>query len=231
MNRKPVCFFLVTSLGLLFLLVSPQKVCAQTSNGITYSSGVHLYSPLNITYTTNMLTLNLTFKEGIKSHLNYTLDGQYSGDIPLSVKNDGEFHFMWAEMVGNVPLHPLSDGSHCLTITVHAELNDFHGANPPGAPFIATNAEGTNFAAVWVHTVYFIVDTSNAKPTLHPTTSIVQSSRPTDDSQAISPTETIQSPVMEQQQSLPIAAIIILVALVAAYTAIIIFLVAKKYRP
>ena len=178
-----------------------------------------------------MLTLNLTFKEGIKSHLNYTLDGQYSGVIPLSVKNDSEFHIIWAEMVGNVPLPPLSDGSHCLTITVHAELNDFHGANPPGAPFIATNAEGTNFAAVWIHTIYFTVDSSNAKPSLLPTTSAIQSSRPIEDSQEISPTETIQSPAMEQQKSLPIAAIIILVTLVAAYTSIIVFLVSKKYRP
>jgi hypothetical protein len=158
-NPKIVVSILLVVLVALTVSVGPQNVAAQ-SGGISYPDGLYLISPLNTTYTSNMITLNVYFDMGIQTKLNYSLDGGlYSGDIPLTYLNNSEIMYI-SNYQGIVPLPQLPDGSHILTITVDAELNDFHGANPPGAPFKATNAEGTNFTAIWVHTIYFTIDTA-----------------------------------------------------------------------
>ena len=55
-------------------------------------------------------------------------------------------------------LPPLSDGSHCLTITVVASV-EMSGGNHPGAPFKPTGVNSTDYEARWISTVYFTVDT------------------------------------------------------------------------
>jgi len=166
----------------------------------------------------------LTFQEGIKSNLNYSIDDVYGGDIPLTVVNASDFHIIITEMVVAVPLPPLSDGTHCLSITVDAELNDYHGANPPGAPFKATTPEGTNYAAVWVHTVYFTIDTKDATPT---TPALTMSTPKPTASENAAPTPTMPTPTAEPKQTAPIT-IILIVAVVIAYIFVIAFLVVEK---
>jgi hypothetical protein len=200
-----------------FLLVSIQTTYADTCCGVIYSSGVHLYSPLNTTYPTNALTLNLTYDMGIQSHLNYSVDGKYGGEIPLHVANASEVHIIMTKMAAEVALPSLADGSHCLTINVEANLNDYRGANPPGAPFHATNEEGTNWQAAWTHTIYFTIKTaasSDVPTAMPPPTEIT------------TPTSTAQPPATEPQQNTPLTAVLI-IALVAVYISVL-FVVAKN---
>ena len=224
MHKPLICLVLV---GTLFLIpfADLQGVCGDPATGIVYSSGVHLYSPLNTTYTTNTLTLNLTYLIGIQSRLNFTLDGIYDGEIPLRVANASDVHIIMTEMAGTAALPRLEDGSHCLTINVEADLNDYYGANPPGAPFYPTNSERTNWQAAWTHTIYFTVDTnaaahmsnpSTATPTPPPQTTVVANSTPI-----------ILPPAAEPQQTPP-TTVILLVIVVAAYIAVFVVLIANN---
>jgi hypothetical protein len=223
-NPKKVASILLVVLIALTVSVGPQNVAAQ-SGGIPYSSGLYLISPLNTTYTSNVLTLNVYFDMGIQTKLNYSLEGGvYSGDIHLTYLNNSEVMYI-SNYQGIVPLPKLSDGSHVLTITVDAELNDFHGANPPGAPFKATNAEGTNFTAIWVHTIYFSVDTSKA--TQNPTVSATPAPTLIESTNQTATIPTMQAPAEEPQQSTPLLPIIA-VAAVVAYIAVIAILVTRK---
>ena len=224
MNQKIVASILLVILAALTVSVGTQNVAAQ-SGGIPYSSGLYLISPLNTTYTSNMLTLKVYFDMGIQTKLNYSIDGGlHSGDIPLTYLNNSEIMYI-SNYQGIVPLPKLPDGSHTLTITVDAELNDFHGANPPGAPFKATNAEGTNFAAIWIHTIYFTIDTSKAtqNPTVSatPTPTLIESTNQT------TTTPTMQAPAEEPQQLTSLLPIIA-VAAVVAYIAVIAVLITRK---
>ncbi len=228
MDKKLASVSLYILLLALTIAVGTQMAQADSNGDITYSSGIHLISPVNTTYTTNMLTLNLTFNQGMQCQLNYSIDGQYCGDIPLT--NATEYHILMTEMVGKAKLPPLSDGTHYLTINVQANLNDYHGANPPGAPFKATNPEGTNFSAVWEHTVYFTVDTGNTTPTATPitVTAPTPSPTPTHQSTAANPTQTVQPPVSEPQSQATLLGAILIVGACAAYVAVIAVLVFKK---
>lgn len=61
---------------------------------------------------------------------------------------------------GLVQLPELSKGSHRLTIYVEADLNDYHGANPPGAPFKPTTPNGSDYVASWANAVDFAIASS-----------------------------------------------------------------------
>jgi hypothetical protein len=223
-NQKIVACILFAILAALTVSVGAQIVAAQ-SGGISYPSGLYLISPLNTTYTDNRLTLNVYFDMGIQTKLNYSIDdGLYSGDIPLTYLNNSEIMYI-SNYQGIVPLPQLSDGSHVLTMIVDAELNDFHGANPPGAPFKANNAEGTNFAAIWVHTIYFSVDTSKA--TQNPTVSATPTPTAIESTNQTTTIPTMQAPAEEPQQTTPLLSIIA-VAAVVAYIAVIAVLVTRK---
>jgi hypothetical protein len=63
-------------------------------------------------------------------------------------------------MVGIVRLPELSEGSHSLTIDVLCGLYDYHGANPPGAPFTPTSPGSSDYIATWTHTIYFTINTT-----------------------------------------------------------------------
>lgn len=228
MNRKLEAAVLPLSLLLLAVLVCPQTVGAQADSGVQYSSGVHLYSPLNTTYTSSTVPINLTFDMGIPSELNYTLDGVYSGDIPLTYVNGSEVLYL-SDYTGIVELPQLEDGTHCLTITVDAELNDYHGANPPGEPFVATNPEGTNFSAVWVHTIYFTIDTATSAPTQSATPSPTPTSTIENIGENITPTAQPPTEKATKENQLPLM-IVIIVAAFAAYIAVIAVMASKKIR-
>ena len=65
---------------------------------------------------------------------------------------------------GLVQLPELSKGSHRLTIYVECYLCDYHGANPPGAPFKPTTPNGSDYVASWVDTVDFAIASSVVAP-------------------------------------------------------------------
>ena len=132
---------------------------AEPTDYVRYSSGVTLFSPLNITYSSNIRYLNLTFDQGagIVCSLNYSIDGDYKGPIHLVTEDTG-FHIIY-KMTGLVALPELSEGSHCLTIDVLCGLYDYHGANPPSAPFQPTSPGSSDYIATWTHTIFFTINT------------------------------------------------------------------------
>jgi hypothetical protein len=207
----------------IYFAIDTNKPVAPTG-GLVFSSGLRLLSPLTQTYNTNPVTFNITFNMGVQTHINYSLDGVYSGDIPLKYLTGTEIIFINVYS-GSVTLPMLSNGSHCLTITVESDLNDYHGANPPGAPFKATNAEGTNWAAVWVHTIYFAVDSGVS--TAAPSPTATSTANPEAQINTVNATPTTQSSLNETQHSGWVTEIIILAAALA-YIAVITVLVLKK---
>jgi len=130
-----------------------------SSNPVGLYGGGILYSPVNVTYHTNRLPLNLSFSlsMGLQASLTYDVDGAWKGAIPLTLVDTNET-YIFHPLTGLVELPQLSEGSHRLAITVVASLNGYFGANPPGAPFKPTGTAG-NYEARWINAVYFTVDT------------------------------------------------------------------------
>jgi hypothetical protein len=136
-------------------------VKADSNGNISFFSGVTLFSPINRTYNSRFLTLNFTFAcgWGIKYSLNYSIDGKYGGPMPFVINNPTELHVIYSA-TGLVQLPELSEGSHRLTVYVEGDLYDYHGANPPGAPFKPTTPNGSDYVASWANTVDFAIDSS-----------------------------------------------------------------------
>jgi len=76
-----------------------------------------VYSPLNRTYNSEFLVLNLTFNVGmgIRYTLKYNIDKKYEASIPFKVENPNELHVV-NKATGYAALPELSEGSHNLTI-------------------------------------------------------------------------------------------------------------------
>ena len=110
-----LCFAAVSSM----LVASTPIIKADSTDSIRFSSGAVIFSPLNRTYNSRFLTLNLTFGIGlgVDCSLNYSIDEKYEGPIPLVAKNPTELHII-NEATGLVTLPELSGGSHRLTINV-----------------------------------------------------------------------------------------------------------------
>jgi hypothetical protein len=148
---------LIISIGVSF-----HSVKADSDNSIVFSGGVTIYSPVNATYHSNFLTLNLTCVCGSGLHisLNYDIDGKYQDPITLEFNLTSGFHMIGLG-TALVQLPELPSGSHRLTVYEEAYLYDYHGASPPGAPFKPTAPGSADYVASWVDTVYFAAD-SNA---------------------------------------------------------------------
>jgi hypothetical protein len=164
MNNAAVLAAFVISMLLVPFGVCFQTVKADSSAPVVFAGGVTIYSPVNATYSAGFLNLNLTFNAGagVMDSLSYDIDGKYGGPISLVFNDTPGFHLFSLE-TGFVSLPGLSDGSHRLTIYVEADLNDYHGANPPGAPFEETAPGSANYAAKWVDIVDFAVETNGGK--------------------------------------------------------------------
>ena len=134
---------------------------ADSSDYMRLSSNALIFCPLNRTYDSRFLTLNLTFGVGlgVKCSMNYSIDGKHEGSIPLVPKNPTELHVI-NEGIGLVTLPELSEGSHCLTVNVLCGIYDYHGANPPGAPFKPTFPGSADYTVSYTDTVYFTISTS-----------------------------------------------------------------------
>ena len=113
---------------------------------IHFPFGTTIYSPINKTYNSNCLNLNLTFGVGfgVRYSLNYSIDGEHEGSIPLVAKFPSELHFV-NMMTGLVALPEIPDGPHFITINVLCSLNK------PGSPDYTTN---------YAHTIYFSINTT-----------------------------------------------------------------------
>jgi hypothetical protein len=166
--KAPLTAIIVSVLfvTLMAIGVYPHQVKADTADFISFNSGVTLFSPINTTYSSRFLTLNLTFGAGlgVKSSLNYNLDGKYEGPVSLVAKNPAELHVV-NMMIGIVELPELSEGSHHLTVNVFSGIYDYHGANAPGAPFKPTTPGSADYVASWTHTVYFTVNSPSPPST------------------------------------------------------------------
>lgn len=125
-----------------------------STSPISFSSGLTVYSPLNKTYTSNNVLLNVTFNwyAATQVVVNYSLDGNLIGQLPLSFGNiTPGFHMLYLAY-GLVDLPELSKGSHLLTFNVESRLNG------NGEPYY------------WVNYVYFSISSSQ------PTTSSMSTS-------------------------------------------------------
>ena len=187
--------FLLSLLLVLFIAnFGAPSVKADSSEPISFSSGVTIFSPVNTTYSSRFLTLNLTFNAGlgVETSLNYSIDGKHEGPIALVAKNPGEIHVV-NPTVGVEALPELSNGSHSLVVNVLSGIYDYHGANPPRAPFKQTAPGSSDYVASWTHTVYFTVNSPmpySSSQTSTPTPSPAQPSSPTP-SIVISPSPSI----------------------------------------
>lgn len=161
MDPKAALALLVIPLLLASLLSGVHIVKADSTGAMLFAGGVTVYSPVNATYDSNFLTLNLTCGcgAGLQFSLNFTIDGAYEGTIPLMYNDTPGFQLIATE-TGTVQLPELSSGSHCLTIYEQATLNDYHGANPPGEPFQPTSPGSADYVASWVDPIYFSIDSS-----------------------------------------------------------------------
>ncbi len=163
-GKKALLPFLV----LVFLVPVPASflvVKADSNNSMVLPGEVTLYSPVNITYPSNFLCLNLTFAwgAGMQCKLNYNIDNQFSSPIPLTYNDSADPGFqLFALETGYVQLPKLSNGSHQLIINIEADLNDYHGANPPGAPFKQTTPGSANWIASWIDTIDFTINSNGS---------------------------------------------------------------------
>jgi hypothetical protein len=143
---------LVACLILLFgTLTQVSPLVKAETNSISFSSGLIVYSPLNETYTSNNVQLNCTFnwQAATQVFINYSLDGNLIGQLPLSFGNITGFHQVYLAY-GLVDLPNLSNGSHVLTFNVESKLN------------------GYGNVASWVNEVYFSIYSSQLTPTPTP---------------------------------------------------------------
>lgn len=148
---------LIISLILVGLIGCERLAKAESGNSISFNGGVTVYCPLNETYSTNFLNLSLSagLSAGVRTTLSYTIDeGTTQGPISL-VYSEAGFPFYSGNASFELPY--LSTGSHSLTIYEQSIIPDYHGANPPGAPFKVESSNSSNWIANWIDTVYFSV--------------------------------------------------------------------------
>jgi hypothetical protein len=193
-----IIVFMLFSLSLVNLSLV-KFANAETGGSIRFSSGVTLFSPLNMTYDSGFITLNLTFGAGmgVNCSLIYSIDGIDGGSVPLAPKNASERHIL-TEMVGLVELPELSDGSHSLNIYTECWIYGYFGALPLGAPFKPAYPGSSDYVASWSDTVYFTVNLPFVPPS--PTLSPSPLSSPTTEP-TIEPTSTPESTSTPKEQT------------------------------
>jgi len=151
------------------VVVGVNIVKADSSSPMTFAGDITLISPVNETYSSNILTLNLNLTcGGLPYVLTYSIDGTNEGTIPLTFSQS--ISFLFQVETGTVQMPTLSNGSHKLTIYEVAYLNNYHGANPPGAPFQPTSPGSDNYTCSWTNTIYFSINATTSS-TLSPTSS------------------------------------------------------------
>jgi len=152
---------------ILFLIVSvtlstqTTKVNADSLDSMSFTSGVTLYSPINKTYSTKFLTLNLTAGVGIGINctITYNIDNKHQGTVPLEAVYP-ELHVI-NKVKGNVTLPELTEGTHNLTLQVVCALNHQNSATMNRYPFIPECTNITDYQATWTDTIHFTINTAD----------------------------------------------------------------------
>jgi hypothetical protein len=124
MKQEIALLLLLAALLSSFMAAYTLQVRADGADSISFPSGVTVYSPLNMTYNSRYLTLNLAlYSAGSMGSIDpqvsmtYSVDGKYNGSVPLEVSNPG-LHVV-TNAAGLVNLPELPVGSHCLTIYLY----------------------------------------------------------------------------------------------------------------
>ena len=147
MNRKTVLPFLFAAILFASIGACTHLVRADSVDFISFPSGVTLFSPINRTYNSAHLNLNLTlYSVGSMGYIdsrismNYSIDGKYYGPVPLVVSNPG-VHVI-TNGAGLVGLPELPEGSHSLTLYLEGFNQKYYEPR-----FLS-----------YVNTVYFAID-------------------------------------------------------------------------
>jgi hypothetical protein len=166
MKRNTTLTLIFTIALLVSLSINLNSVKADSNEPISFSSGVTIFSPVNTTYYSRFLVLNLTYGVGlgVNCSMIYSIDGKYGGSVPLVFQNPTELHVI-NPVVGLVNLPELSEGSHSLNVYTECRIY---------------------YIASWSDTVYFTVSSSSASPSpsMEPSPSVAPSPAST-----ISPTQ------------------------------------------
>lgn len=146
---------------LFFTTQNTEDPIPDLPESMTFTSGVTLYSPVNITYSSKLLTLNLTaiVGRGIDCKINYNIDNQHIGTVPYTFMFPDDLHIQ-NKVEGTVNLPELTEGTHNLTIQVVCILNADINANPPGPPFTPI-PNSTDYIATWTDTIQFAINTGD----------------------------------------------------------------------
>jgi hypothetical protein len=88
-----------------------------------------LYSPINRTYNSKSIPLDISFSTGLGSNytLTYTLDGGLEVAIPFEIENSTGLHAIYPAY-GHLMLPELSEGNHNLTINMLSYTGYFTGS-------------------------------------------------------------------------------------------------------
>jgi hypothetical protein len=124
MNRKIVLPFLFAAILFASLGNCAHPIRADSNDFISFPSGITLFSPINSTYNSQHLTLNLTLYSAggfgsidSRVSMNYSIDGIDYGPVPLVVSNPG-VHLI-TNAAASLSLPELSEGSHYLTLYLY----------------------------------------------------------------------------------------------------------------
>jgi hypothetical protein len=179
MFGKTVCCYSLLISGILTacLLSFNILVCIASEgfvDSMSFTSGVTLYSPINKTYNSQSLTLNLTALVGLglDCAITYNIDNHYQGPVPWFPIFPDEMHVI-NKVKGNVSLPELTQGTHNLTLHVVCTLNKGEGsATMDRYPFIPECDNITKYHATWTDTIQFTIQTEQEIPEF-PTTIIL----------------------------------------------------------
>ena len=166
-KKSRAIFALASLLVIIFLMHTIAQVPgakADSNQPLIFSSGLTLYSPVNTTYSSNVLECNGTFDspKGVQSSLNYSLDGKEADGLPWKFDPNSIANIDSYTIDGSFQLPQLSDGTHQLSIGILEEQLDNFNINSPSV----INSTST------INTVYFSISTtqpSNPTPTPIPT--------------------------------------------------------------
>lgn len=162
MKRTASTLSLILAL-LLLLVAGVQTVKAPYTSdgqGFILASPISITSPSNITYNSNLLTLNVTFKLLLSlscANVSYSIDGKNNATIPLTATRDlieatvtyengttvtANATFVPYTITGGVVLPELAEGSHNITVYAKYDANNVIGLDKSTVYFtIDTNSE------------------------------------------------------------------------------------------
>ena len=173
MTKNLLSLFLAVTV-FVALLQQTSKVYADSSEPITFNSRVTLYSPINKTYSSKFLTLNLTSWVGIgvTCSMTYNIDNQHRGNIPLVSQHPTELH-MLNKVTANVTLPELTQGIHNGTLEVVCSIQNSH-KKISQLPVVPKSSNYTFNTATWTDTMQFSIQTTEQQiPEFSPQTLLI----------------------------------------------------------